>query len=163
LPETVLTRIDDPKWVNDFAVQLVITRLKENLVQSTARIEQLENHIGEMGSMMKFNEMKARISQLEQRACEVEAFTSAGYHMDNFNDLRKRIRELERAIKNEVIDICDACAGREEKFLIYIEEVQFDERIFEWAHLPKDDALDFYRCKAPRLARVLSEKSDKEK
>ena len=26
---TVLTFIDDPKWVNDYAVGLVITRLKE--------------------------------------------------------------------------------------------------------------------------------------
>lgn len=28
---TVLTFIDDPKWVNDFAVGLVITKLKEKL------------------------------------------------------------------------------------------------------------------------------------
>jgi hypothetical protein len=28
---TVLTFIDDPKWVNDFAVGLVITKLKEQL------------------------------------------------------------------------------------------------------------------------------------
>jgi hypothetical protein len=31
LPEVVLTFIDDPKWVNDYAVYLVIKRLKELL------------------------------------------------------------------------------------------------------------------------------------
>jgi hypothetical protein len=31
LPEVVLTFIDDPKWVNDYAVYLVIKRLKEKL------------------------------------------------------------------------------------------------------------------------------------
>lgn len=31
LPEVVLTFIDDPKWVNDFAVQMVIKRLREKL------------------------------------------------------------------------------------------------------------------------------------
>lgn len=30
-PEIVLTFIDDPKWVNDYAVGLVITKLKEEL------------------------------------------------------------------------------------------------------------------------------------
>lgn len=29
LPEVVLTFIDDPKWINDYAVQMVITRLRE--------------------------------------------------------------------------------------------------------------------------------------
>jgi len=29
LPEVVLTFIEDPKWVNDYAVYLVIKRLKE--------------------------------------------------------------------------------------------------------------------------------------
>ncbi len=29
LPETIWTFIDDPKWVNDYAVYLVIKRLKE--------------------------------------------------------------------------------------------------------------------------------------
>ena len=29
LPEVVLTFIDDPKWVNDYAVYLVIKKLKE--------------------------------------------------------------------------------------------------------------------------------------
>ena len=36
LPETIWTFIDDPKWVNDYAVYLVIKRLKE-------RVEELEN------------------------------------------------------------------------------------------------------------------------
>jgi hypothetical protein len=31
LEETALTFIDDPKWVNDFAVALVIRKLKEML------------------------------------------------------------------------------------------------------------------------------------
>jgi len=31
LPEVVLTFIDDPKWVNDYAVSLVITELKSQL------------------------------------------------------------------------------------------------------------------------------------
>ena len=31
LPEVVLTFIDDPKWVNDYAVSLTITELKEQL------------------------------------------------------------------------------------------------------------------------------------
>lgn len=31
LPEVVLTFIDDPKWINDYAVSLVITKLKANL------------------------------------------------------------------------------------------------------------------------------------
>ena len=31
LPETTLTLVDDPKWVNDYAVYLVIKRLKERL------------------------------------------------------------------------------------------------------------------------------------
>lgn len=31
LPEVVLTFIDDPKWVNDFAVSMVIRRLRERL------------------------------------------------------------------------------------------------------------------------------------
>jgi len=31
LPEVVLTFLDDPKWVNDFAVSLVIRKLKEEL------------------------------------------------------------------------------------------------------------------------------------
>ena len=30
LPEVVMTYIDDPKWVNDFAVQLVIKKLYAN-------------------------------------------------------------------------------------------------------------------------------------
>ncbi len=30
-PEVVLTFIDDPKWINDYAVYLVIKRLKEEL------------------------------------------------------------------------------------------------------------------------------------
>lgn len=30
-PEVVLTFIDDPKWVNDYAVSMVIKRLKEML------------------------------------------------------------------------------------------------------------------------------------
>jgi hypothetical protein len=33
-PEVVLTFIDDPKWVNDYAVALVIKRLKEMLSES---------------------------------------------------------------------------------------------------------------------------------
>jgi hypothetical protein len=31
LPEVVLTFIDDPKWVNDYAVSLVISELKKQL------------------------------------------------------------------------------------------------------------------------------------
>jgi len=31
LPEVVLSLIEDPKWVNDYAVYLVIKRLKEKL------------------------------------------------------------------------------------------------------------------------------------
>lgn len=31
LPEVILTFIDDPKWVNDYAVYQVIKRLKERL------------------------------------------------------------------------------------------------------------------------------------
>jgi hypothetical protein len=31
LPEVIMTFIDDPKWVNDYAVYLVIKRLKELL------------------------------------------------------------------------------------------------------------------------------------
>lgn len=31
LPEVVLTFLDDPKWVNDYAVGLVITHLKKEL------------------------------------------------------------------------------------------------------------------------------------
>ena len=30
-PEVVLTWIDDPKWVNDYAVQMVITELKNKV------------------------------------------------------------------------------------------------------------------------------------
>jgi hypothetical protein len=42
LPETVLTFIDDPKWVNDFAVYMVITQLKTELAAAEARIAELE-------------------------------------------------------------------------------------------------------------------------
>lgn len=37
LPEVVLTFIDDPKWVNDYAVYLVITKLKELWEQEKAK------------------------------------------------------------------------------------------------------------------------------
>jgi len=30
LPEVVLTLLDDPKWVNDYAVAMVITKLKQS-------------------------------------------------------------------------------------------------------------------------------------
>jgi len=33
LPEVILTFIDDPKWVNDYAVYLTIKRLKELLAE----------------------------------------------------------------------------------------------------------------------------------
>ena len=33
LPEVALTFMDDPKWVNDFAVSMVIKRLKEMVGQ----------------------------------------------------------------------------------------------------------------------------------
>ena len=36
LPEVVATYIDDPKWVNDYAVYLVIKRLKEKLAEYEA-------------------------------------------------------------------------------------------------------------------------------
>lgn len=35
-PEVVLTFIDDPKWVNDYAVYLVIKRLKEKVDELNA-------------------------------------------------------------------------------------------------------------------------------
>lgn len=31
LPEVVLTFIDDPKWVNDYAVAVIITKLREKI------------------------------------------------------------------------------------------------------------------------------------
>ena len=34
LPEVILTFIDDPKWVNDYAVYLTIKRLKELLAEN---------------------------------------------------------------------------------------------------------------------------------
>lgn len=40
-------------------------KIEEEHTQSEARIEELKNHIGEMGSMLKFNEMTARIRELE--------------------------------------------------------------------------------------------------
>jgi len=36
LPEVVLTFIDDPKWINDYAVHLVIVRLKARLLKAEA-------------------------------------------------------------------------------------------------------------------------------
>ena len=39
LPEVVLTFIDDPKWVNDFAVSMVITELKNQIEKLRSRLE----------------------------------------------------------------------------------------------------------------------------
>ena len=39
LPETALVFMDDPKWINDFAVGLVIRRLKELLDEALALVE----------------------------------------------------------------------------------------------------------------------------
>ncbi len=33
LPEVVLTFIDDPKWINDYAVAIVIMKLKEKIAK----------------------------------------------------------------------------------------------------------------------------------
>jgi len=44
LPEVVLTFIDDPKWVNDYAVSLVITELKSQLEEIDKRIKSLKSH-----------------------------------------------------------------------------------------------------------------------
>lgn len=50
------------------------------LDQKEARIEQLEKHIGEMGSMMKFNEMKTRIRELEDT---IRKFLEADMELDD--------------------------------------------------------------------------------
>jgi len=39
LPEVVLTFIEDPKWVNDYAVSLVISKLKSEIEKATAKIK----------------------------------------------------------------------------------------------------------------------------
>ena len=39
LPEVVITFIDDPKWVNDYAVSLIIAKLKANLEAAQHRLE----------------------------------------------------------------------------------------------------------------------------
>lgn len=53
LPEVVLTFIHDPKWVNDFAVYMVIKRLREQCtaLESTAkeRDAEIEKLIDEVG------------------------------------------------------------------------------------------------------------------
>jgi len=41
LPEVILTHIDDPKWVNDYAVSIVITRLKAK-IESEVKCHQKE-------------------------------------------------------------------------------------------------------------------------
>lgn len=42
LPEVVLTWIDDQKWVNDYAVQLVIKRLHERMTKAERRVKELD-------------------------------------------------------------------------------------------------------------------------
>ena len=42
LPEVVLTFIDDRKWINDYAVYLVIQKLKNELDKANERIKELE-------------------------------------------------------------------------------------------------------------------------
>lgn len=45
LEETTLTFIDDPKWINDFAVALVIRKLKADLAERTDMLETLIGNI----------------------------------------------------------------------------------------------------------------------
>ncbi len=42
LPEVVMTFIDDPKWINDYAVYQVIKKLKEELDNAKELIKELE-------------------------------------------------------------------------------------------------------------------------
>ena len=49
LPEVALTFMEkDIKWVNDFAVSMVITRLHERCVAKDARIAELEEQLSEV-------------------------------------------------------------------------------------------------------------------
>ena len=72
------------KTPDDWPCQCGMVRYSENsleeLTQSKARIEQLENHIGEMGSMLKFNEMTARIRELEDA---IRKFLEADMELDD--------------------------------------------------------------------------------
>jgi len=43
LEEVTLTFIDDPKWVNDFAVALVIRKLKSNIDELETEVGRLQN------------------------------------------------------------------------------------------------------------------------
>jgi hypothetical protein len=43
LPEVVSTFLDDPKWVNDYAVALTIKALREKVDELEQKIKELEN------------------------------------------------------------------------------------------------------------------------
>ena len=45
LEEVCMTFLDDPKWVNDFAVALTIRKLKDMLAAATTRIAELKSEV----------------------------------------------------------------------------------------------------------------------
>ena len=56
--------------------------------------------INRYGKKKELTQSKARNEELENRIDEMEAFTSAGYHMDKYNEMKARIRELTFIVKN---------------------------------------------------------------
>ena len=52
--EVVLTFLDDPKWVNDFAVATVIRRLVAELSAKTAECERLDRALEEATSTLRY-------------------------------------------------------------------------------------------------------------
>ena len=51
LPEVIIGWIDDPKWVNDYAVYLVVTKLKADL-------EAIKGTLGEIASLENMTRIK---------------------------------------------------------------------------------------------------------
>ena len=73
-------RANDELKILSKALHATLQNQNKELTQSKARIEQLENHIGEMGSMLKFNEMTARIRELEDA---IRKFLEADMELDD--------------------------------------------------------------------------------
>ena len=81
----------------------LIEKQEEQLTQSKARIEQLENRIGEM-----------------------EAFTSAGYHADKYKEMKVRIRELEKRLVRIYEQIEHVYDSPKEQILAQLDNVKGD-------------------------------------
>jgi 3-deoxy-D-manno-octulosonate 8-phosphate phosphatase KdsC-like HAD superfamily phosphatase len=92
LPEVVLTYIDDIKWVNDFAVQLVIKKLYKVMQEKNTENEQLEED---------HNLLKAQADKLADKAKKYVSLASKTTHLEGgmsaFMELLDALKEYEKA------------------------------------------------------------------